>query len=56
MPLAGHDTDNLRPLLLRHGISTPMPLAGHDDWRTVLIGQGGISTPMPLAGHDRIQH
>ena len=30
MPLAGHDTDSVA-LHAVFGISTPMPLAGHDD-------------------------
>ena len=33
-------------------ISTPMPLAGHDDNYAKYYEGRGISTPMPLAGHD----
>ena len=33
-------------------ISTPMPLAGHDDEDFAGLSDAIISTPMPLAGHD----
>ena len=33
-------------------ISTPMPLAGHDNFSVPLPPPFCISTPMPLAGHD----
>ena len=33
-------------------ISTPMPLAGHDQFQQYKRDANGISTPMPLAGHD----
>ena len=33
-------------------ISTPMPLAGHDEEGEDLDELTEISTPMPLAGHD----
>ena len=37
---------------VHYGISTPMPLAGHDMDDMIEKLTGGISTPMPLAGHD----
>ena len=36
----------------RVGISTPMPLAGHDFLAARVAFPHIISTPMPLAGHD----
>ena len=56
MPLAGHDASSLCqgvPVLI---ISTPMPLAGHDQIYTDNFGVELISTPMPLAGHDSGLH
>ena len=41
--------------LMQSQISTPMPLAGHDEssnrWKCIVY----ISTPMPLAGHDELR-
>ena len=52
MPLAGHDSTALKDIQDMIDISTPMPLAGHDDDYRNDADYDVISTPMPLAGHD----
>ena len=53
MPLAGHDMLTTSTPHLFRSISTPMPLAGHDQTYSISGPFDSISTPMPLAGHDR---
>ena len=53
MPLAGHDDYQHCHYAVNPNISTPMPLAGHDQTYSISGPFDSISTPMPLAGHDR---